>query len=130
METNNILLAIDQEILKLQQVRALLVTSETSGPIIKDPGRPKGSINKKAEPTIPKTLKRTMSIEGKARIAAAQKKRWAAVKRASKRTKSAAVASKQIAKPAAKPAKAKKVTRATKAPTVKKGQPEAVAASE
>ncbi len=75
-------------------------------------------------------MKVTLSNEGKARIAAAQKKRWAAVKKASKRAKSGPVSSKQIAKPAAKPAKAKKATRATKAPTVKKVQPEAVAASE
>ena len=130
METNIILAAIDQEILRLQQARALLVTKVINEPAMKKRGRPKGPISKKGLPTAPKIVKRTMSTEGKARIVAAQKKRWAAVKKTRKRTKSAAVASKQIAKAAATPAKAKKATRATKAPTVKTVQSEAVAASQ
>jgi hypothetical protein len=130
IKPNTILAAIDREILKLQQARALLVTNVIKEPAVKKRGRPKSPISKKSVPAVPRIVKGTMSNEGKARIAAAQKKRWAAVKRASKRAKSAAVASKQIAKPAAKPAKAKKATRATKAPIVKKVQSEAVAASE
>ena len=53
-------------------------------------GRPKGSgakavIVKKSAPAVPaETLKRTLSVEGKARIAAAQKTRWAATKKVTK----------------------------------------------
>jgi hypothetical protein len=95
METNSILATIDQEILKLQQARALLVTDVISEPVAKHRGRPKGSTNKKVELPVAKTAKRAMSIEGKARIVAAQKKRWAAVKKASKRAKSITAASRQ-----------------------------------
>jgi hypothetical protein len=133
METNMILAAIDEEILKLQQARALLVTSEKSEPVIRRPGRPKGSINKMAESTVTKTLKRTMSSEGKARIAAAQKKRWAEVKRASKRAKSIAAAFKQTQK-LVPPAKTKTSSgtdkaSATKARTLENVQPSDVTAA-
>jgi hypothetical protein len=123
MKTNVILEAIDQEILKLRQVRALLATNVINKPIIKERGRPKGSINRHVIRNVSELVKRTMSAEGKARIAAAQKKRWAAVKKASKPVKSAAVAAKHIAKPA----KAKKIAPVKKLPFVKKAQPEVVA---
>jgi hypothetical protein len=77
MQTKDLLKAIDEEIVKLEQARALLMSSTDSEPAAKRRGRPKGSVNRAA-----KTTKRTMSAEGKARIAAAQKKRWAAQKRA------------------------------------------------
>jgi len=68
-----------------------------------------------------------MSIEGKARIVAAQKKRWAAVKKASKRTKSIAAASRQNQK-LVLPARTKMTSgtnkaSATKARTPKNLQP-------
>lgn len=102
MNTNEILEAIDQEILKLQQARALLADApviQAVKPVAAKPatgkrrGRPKGSVNKKAEtvaPVVVKPAKRTMSAEGKARIAAAQKARWAAQKKTSKPAKAAA----------------------------------------
>jgi hypothetical protein len=85
METNSILASIDQQIMKLQQARALLVTNPASERPIAHRGRPKGSVTKKVTPATPTTAKRTLSAEGKARIAAAQKKRWASLKRAAKR---------------------------------------------
>ena len=134
MNTNEILEAIDQEILKLQQARALLAdapavqavkTAAAKPATGKRRGRPTGSVNKKSEvaaPVATKTAKRTMSAEGKARIAAAQKARWAKQKKASvparssakKTPKKAAVATKKAvavkrvppAKPAAAPAPA------------------------
>jgi hypothetical protein len=79
MNTNEILSAIDAEIAKLQQARTIL--SGYSDPVAtkRGPGRPKVV----ATPT--KTAaKRTMTAEGKARIAAAQKRRWAASKKSAK----------------------------------------------
>jgi hypothetical protein len=66
MQINDIVVALDSEILHLQQVKALLSGSTTNG---KTPSAPK---------------KHHLSAEARARIAAAQKKRWAKVKRASK----------------------------------------------
>jgi hypothetical protein len=66
MQINDIVAALDSEILRLEQVRALLSSSTTNG---------------KAQST-PK--KHHLSAEARARIAAAQKKRWAKVKKATK----------------------------------------------
>jgi hypothetical protein len=66
MHTNDIVAALDSEILRLQQVKALLSGSTTN-------------------PKAPSAQKKHhLSAEGRARIAAAQKKRWAKAKRASK----------------------------------------------
>jgi hypothetical protein len=89
MDTASILQEIDSEISRLEQAKAIL-----SGTAVKKfPGRPKQtqSLIKTvaAEPT-----KRVMSAEGKARIAAAQKLRWAKSKRADRKAaKKAAVKS-------------------------------------
>jgi hypothetical protein len=82
MDTTVLVAEIDAEIDRLQKVRALL-TAQTASP---KRGRPPA--------TKPKTLatsfgfgkntasrKRTMSAEGRARIAAAQKARWAKAKK-------------------------------------------------
>jgi hypothetical protein len=92
MQTNEILEAIDQQISQLQQARALLTNQASQLQTGKRRGRPKSSDSKTAKVSAPaavKTSKRTMSEEGKARIAAAQKARWAAKKRATKSAKSA-----------------------------------------
>ncbi len=85
---NEILEAIDAEIAKLQQVRALLAGSPDAiskiETITKRRGRPRGSATK-APASAKKPAKRTLSAEGKAKIAAAQKARWAAQKTAIKR---------------------------------------------
>jgi hypothetical protein len=74
MEMKQILAELDAEIALLQQAKALL-----SGETIKRaPGRPKGSTA-----AVPKK-KRNLSPEGRARIAAAVKARWARQKKASK----------------------------------------------
>ena len=82
MNTAEILSAIDAEITKLQSVRALLTgySDPTAAAVVKrGPGRPK-----KADVPAKKAAKRVMSPDARARIAAAQKKRWAASKKASK----------------------------------------------
>ena len=70
------------EIAKLQRVLDLLLDQPSTPNEVRRPGRPKDS-NNRASSFNPEELapkKRTMSAEGKARIAAAQKKRWAAQK--------------------------------------------------
>ncbi len=80
MDITKIIEQIDSQISKLQEAKALL-----TGAVKKNgPGRPK----KNAGSSIPanvKPAKRTMSAEGKAKIAAAQQARWAKVRRAAKK---------------------------------------------
>jgi hypothetical protein len=66
METSNILAEIDIEIRRLQEVRALL--SGASSKAVRTGTR----------------KKRTLSAEARARIAEAQRKRWAKQKKAAK----------------------------------------------
>ena len=119
---NEILEAIDQEILKLQQARALLADAPAVQAVKpaagKRRGRPKGSVNKKAEVAAPVVAKKTrapLSAEGKAKIAAAQKARWAKQKKAVAKPVAKKITPKSAKKavPAAKPAKkiAAKVTK-------------------
>jgi hypothetical protein len=69
VSTQEIIAAIDSEILRLQQVRNLI--SESAG--TKRRGRPPaGSAHK---------VKRTLSAEARKKIAAAQRKRWAKQKK-------------------------------------------------
>lgn len=118
MNTNAILEAIDAQIMQLQQARDLLFGATTDAPPSattrqsagKRRGRPKGSANKKTAAVVPvakKAARRTMSAEGKARIAVAQKARWAAQKKAS-----------VPVKPAAKKTAAKTVKKAAKKTTI------------
>jgi len=73
MTTSEILSAIDSEIATLQQVRSLLAGAGPRG--VSAPFF--GSKPRK---------KRIMSAEARERIAAAQRKRWAAQKKAAKKT--------------------------------------------
>jgi len=135
MKTIEIVQAIDEEISKLRQARAILAgtaaPNTATGPA-KRRGRPKGSGGKTtAEATAPipaKTAKKRISAEGRARIVAALKARWAAKskaaaaeERAAKKgsTKSAKTAAKVVAKKSAKSAvntsSAKKATAVKKA---------------
>jgi hypothetical protein len=76
MSANDILSLIDAEIAALQQARAAL-----AGAAKKGPGRPKSA----AAPAVKlKKKKRTLSAEARAKIAEAQRKRWAAVRKAAK----------------------------------------------
>ena len=92
MNTNDILVAIDAEISRLQQARTLL--SDTSPIGKRQPGRPAGS-------SMPGKVKakRTLSAEAREKIAAAQRARWAKSKRAAKKvaSSSAAIAKKSTA---------------------------------
>ena len=80
MNITNIIEQIDAQISNLQTAKALLTGEVTKN----GPGRPKKSVSASI-PAEPKSAKRTMSAEGKEKIAAAQKKRWAKVRRASKK---------------------------------------------
>lgn len=62
---------IDREIARLQEARGLLIEQPTK----RGPGRPKGSGKTKLVARVQGA--RVMSPEGRAKIAAAQKKRWA-----------------------------------------------------
>jgi hypothetical protein len=84
MAMNNILAQLDAEIARLQQAKALLAASDGSvAPTIRR-GRPaKTAVT--APTTRPTKKKRNLSPEGRARIAEAVKRRWAAQKAKSKK---------------------------------------------
>jgi hypothetical protein len=69
MNTSELLTAIDSEISRLQQVRSLLT----------------GGKNGHTRPGKKPAKKRILSAEARERIAAAQRKRWAAQKKAAKK---------------------------------------------
>jgi hypothetical protein len=72
----NILAELDEEIRRLEGAKALLAEV----PVKRGPGRPSSGGSSKS---VPKTRKRPqMSAEGRARIAAAQKARWAKIRKA------------------------------------------------
>jgi hypothetical protein len=81
MTNQAILVAIDEEINKLQRARAML-SDAPAAPGKKRVGRPKGA--KKGSAPAGVAAKRVLSDEARARIAAAQKKRWAATKNSAK----------------------------------------------
>ena len=75
MSIQNIISAIDEQIARLTHARDLVkpLSTPVDGSAAKPrPSRPKRNVAQK---------RRTMSPEGRARIAAAQKKRWAKAKK-------------------------------------------------
>ena len=76
MQASELIAAIDDEITRLEQVRALLSGSATGLPARRRSGAFSGG-------TAPRKRRR-ISAAGRARIAAAQKARWARVKKAAK----------------------------------------------
>jgi hypothetical protein len=78
MDTNDIVLEIDAEISRLQQARALLSSIGTA--VRRKPGRP-------ARTSLPSNTKvvHTMSADARAKIATAQKARWAKARKAAKK---------------------------------------------
>jgi hypothetical protein len=100
LNTERIIEEIGAEISRLEQAKAIL-----SGTAVKrSPGRPKQTQSVRETVAVEPT-KRVMSAEGKARIAAAQKLRWAKSKRAAKKAvKKAAVKSVPVKKQAIKKA--------------------------
>jgi hypothetical protein len=86
MDINEIVVAIDEEIARLQQTKALL----SGVPLQRKQSRPAKAAGNKATSFNPadftaKPKRRTMSTGGRARIAAAQRARWAASKVAKKK---------------------------------------------
>jgi hypothetical protein len=89
MNTNDIVLAIDAEISRLQQAKALLTDTSSLTHAKRKRGRPgaasgsgKATSSKPAEFNVMSRKRRGMSDVGRARIAAAQKARWARFKKA------------------------------------------------
>jgi hypothetical protein len=79
MSLESLIAKIDAELARFQQVRTLL--SGSVAPSAKKRGRPAGAVKAAGKPA---KKKRNISPEGRARIAAAVKARWAAQKKASK----------------------------------------------
>ena len=91
MDTNEIILAIDAEISRLQQAKARLTQTLSPTSAKRRPGRPTaasgGSTATSFNPVnfdAKATKRRGMSAEGRSRIAAAQKARWARSRMAAK----------------------------------------------
>ena len=85
MSIVNILSEIDAELSRLRQARALLSETDSGGAVKRRPGRPIGSraANRIPAAVAPGANVRTkMSAAGRARIAAAMKKRWAKIRQA------------------------------------------------
>src|SRR5689334_12731997 len=99
MDLSDILNEIDKQIAQLQEARALLSGSRAPKKI----GRPPNV----GTATIVVSRRKPLSAESKAKIAAAQKKRWAKAKRTAVVKKAGNVAAKKApAKKAVSPAKA------------------------
>ncbi len=128
MDLKEIVAYLNAEISRLTSARDLMAGQNAEASPRR--GRPKGSTNKSISVEAEKFLspkRRTMSPEGKARIAAAQKKRWAAQKstpvKASLTRKSAPVAKKAVTKAVRKPAVKRAIAKRTlakKTPTPSK----------
>jgi hypothetical protein len=127
MKTNEIIIEIDAQISRLLEAKALLATSEIT--IRRKPGRPSranlsdnGTSFIAAKSAAKPIKKRTVSVEARAKMAAAQKARWAKKKRAAKKARRSGAAAPVVKNaapkgtvsetaPAKKAASAKKVVR-------------------
>jgi hypothetical protein len=87
MSIGNLISEIDAEIVRLEEARALLAGASSAA--AKKRGRPAGAVKVVKAAAKPakaaKKAKRTLSPEGRARISAAAKARWAAKKKAAKK---------------------------------------------
>ena len=75
MSIETIVSEIDAEIMRLEQAKQLLTGTATK----RGPGRPR--VNVTSAPAPKKKARRKMSAAGRARIAAAQKARWAKLRK-------------------------------------------------
>jgi hypothetical protein len=93
MDTNDIVLEIEAEISRLRQARALLSGTDTI--LKRKRGRPAGM-------SLPKTAKvaHKMSTEARAKIAAAQRARWAKTRNATKKEAKAVTVTAVVKSPA------------------------------
>lgn len=105
MNTTEIIAALDQEIRRLELVRNSIADLDgVEAPALhlgkRGPGQTKSSPNKPIAPVSAK--RRTMSSEGKARIAAAQRERWARLRVPVERTakKAASISPEAVTSPA------------------------------
>ena len=73
MNIPEILSELDAEIARLKNIRSLISGASSPTTATRGRGRPKGSVSA----TPKKTTKRKLTPDARARIAAAQKKRWA-----------------------------------------------------
>jgi hypothetical protein len=84
MDTQAIITALDKEIVRLQQARAILTAAACvnggAASIKRGLGRPK-----KAAGIVAPVKRKSISPEARERIAAAQKARWAKVRKAAKK---------------------------------------------
>jgi hypothetical protein len=110
MQTSELIAAIEEEIARMEQARALL-SGSGAGPA--HGGRRAAAPSGGPAPR----KKRTISAAGRARIAAAQKARWAGIRKAARRAE-AATAAKAAAR--TKKRKAAKKASATKVKSRKK----------
>ena len=86
MKTTALLKKINQALQVLEDARAFIEAQAESPVLAKSTAKP--STTKAAASKVvskKQTTKRTMSEEGRARVAEAQRKRWAAAKKASKK---------------------------------------------
>ena len=81
MALKDIVSLIDAEIATLKEARALLAAGSAVTVAKRKPGRPP-KVASSSPIASPQKKKRVLSPEGRARIAAAAKKRWAAKKKA------------------------------------------------
>jgi uncharacterized protein YbaP (TraB family) len=89
MSTKQLLAEIERGVKALQKAHALVLKAESAAPKAKATAAKSAKVTK-----VPakKAAKRGMSDEGRAKIAAAQQKRWAKVRRAKKKASKAALA--------------------------------------
>ena len=106
MKIQDIVVEIDAEISRLQQVKALLAGTSTTEK--RKPSRPTNtSLSRKAK------TKRTLSADAREKIAAAQRARWAKYRKAAKKaalSTAAASTAKRAAKASLRPKSMKKRT--------------------
>jgi hypothetical protein len=83
---------VAEQIEKLQAELAAMFGGEAAKAVVSTTGRRRGRPAKADKPTKEKKPKRQMSEEARARIVAAQKKRWAKIKKEKKEKKAEAKA--------------------------------------
>ena len=84
MANADLLSAIDQAVAALKAVRKELATGKNQK-VTRTPAKSPAKAAVRVSASKPVQAKRTMSEEGRQRIAAAQRKRWAAQKKAAKK---------------------------------------------
>ena len=84
MQTSQITAQIDEEIARLKQIKTLLTTDTVPAKRGRKPGTAASSASTTNGNAAEGRKRRELSSEARAKIAAAQKKRWAKARRAAK----------------------------------------------